>query len=161
MIQPRSLIETYGCWSKTDKEKLKHFITTNYADRSTVDWKLAGVYMKINALECQRIGLGTFNYPINEVGYRRIREFRDSGLSWKDVYQHFMQYPNEKSLQGRYYQFKAKTTERLTTEWTDAERERMKDLIKQHMESTARSELVDIIKRELPNRPLSDIRLLC
>ncbi|KAJ2251319.1 hypothetical protein GGI13_003911, partial [Coemansia sp. RSA 455] len=164
-IQPRSLIDTYGGWSKPDVEKLKLFMTTNSADCSTIDWGLVGIYMNVDALECQRIGLGTFNYPINEVGYRRIREFRDSGLSWKDVYQHFMQYPNEKSLQNRYYQFKAKpngkTTERLTTEWTDAERERMKDLIKQHMESTARSELVDIIKRELPNRPLSDICLLC
>ncbi|KAJ2112680.1 hypothetical protein IW146_004438 [Coemansia sp. RSA 922] len=164
-IQPRSLIDTYGGWSKPDVEKLKLFMTTNYAGCSTIDWRLVGIYMNVDALECQRIGLGTFNYPINEVGYRRIREFRDSGLSWKDVYQHFMQYPNEKSLQNRYYQFKAKpngkTTERLTTQWTDVERERMKDLIEQHMESTARSELVDIIKRELPNRPLSDIRLLC
>ncbi|KAJ2018184.1 hypothetical protein GGI14_002472 [Coemansia sp. S680] len=164
-IQPRSLIDTYGGWSKPDVEKLKLFMTTNYADCSTIDWRLVGIYMNVDALECQRIGLGTFNYPINEVGYRRICELRDSGLSWKDVYQHFMQYPNEKSLQNRYYQFKAKpngkTTERLTTEWTDADREQMKDLIKQHMESTARSELVNIIKRELPNRPLSDIRLLC
>ncbi|KAJ2034537.1 hypothetical protein H4S03_004904, partial [Coemansia sp. S3946] len=164
-IQPHSLIDTYGGWSKPDVEKLKLFMTTNYADCSTIDWRLVGIYMNVDALECQRIGLGTFNYPINEVGYRRIREFRDSGLSWKDVYQHFMQYPNEKSLQNRYYQFKAKpngkTTERLTTQWTDVERERMKDLIEQHIESTARSELVDIIKRELPNRLLSDIRLLC
>ncbi|KAJ2251544.1 hypothetical protein GGI13_003789 [Coemansia sp. RSA 455] len=121
--------------------------------------------MNIDALECQRVGLSTFSEPINEVSYRRIREFRDSGLGWKDVHQHFMQYPNEKSLQGRYYRFKVKpngkTTKGLTTEWTDAERERMKDLIEQHMGSTARSELVDIIKRELPDRPLSDIRLFC
>ncbi|KAJ2060270.1 hypothetical protein GGI08_003074 [Coemansia sp. S2] len=119
--------------------------------------------MSIDALECQRVGLDTFNNPINKVGYRRIREFRDSGLSWKDVYQHFMQYPNEISLQNRYYWLKTKpnrkTTKRLTTEWTDVERERMKDLIEQHMESTARSKLVDFIKQELPNRPLCDIRL--
>ncbi|KAJ2033078.1 hypothetical protein H4S03_005891 [Coemansia sp. S3946] len=110
--------------------------------------RLVGIYMNVDALECQRIGLGTFNYPINEVSYRRIREFRDSGLGWKDVHQHFMQYPNEKSLQGRYYRFKVKpngkTTKGLTTEGTDADAdlERMKDLIEKHLESTARSELL-------------------
>ncbi|KAJ2104113.1 hypothetical protein IW146_008715, partial [Coemansia sp. RSA 922] len=142
---------------------LERFVSDNYADNSTVNWKLAGTYMSIDALECQRVGLDTFNNPINKVGYRRIREFRDSGLSWKDVYQHFMQYPNEISLQNRYYWLKTKPnrkkTKRLTTEWTDVERERMKDLIEQHMESTARSKLVDFIKQELPNRPLCDIRL--
>ncbi|KAJ2072346.1 hypothetical protein GGH13_002750, partial [Coemansia sp. S155-1] len=162
-IQPRSLIDTYGGWSKPDVEALERFVSDNYADNSTVNWKLAGTYMSIDALECQRVGLDTFNNPINKVGYRRIREFRDSGLSWKDVYQHFMQYPNEISLQNRYYWLKTKpnrkTTKRLTTEWTDVERERMKDLIEQHMESTARSKLVDFIKQELPNRPLCDIRL--
>ncbi|KAJ2047733.1 hypothetical protein H4S04_004262 [Coemansia sp. S16] len=147
-IQPRSLIETYGGWSKPDVEKLKLFMTTKYADCSTIDWRLVGIYMNVDALECQRIGLGTFNYPINEVSYRRIREFRDSGLGWKDVHQHFMQYPNEKSLQGRYYRFKVKpngkTTKGLTTEGTDADAdlERMKDLIEKHLESTARSELL-------------------
>ncbi|KAJ2255940.1 hypothetical protein GGI13_001369 [Coemansia sp. RSA 455] len=162
-IQPRSLIDTYGGWSKPDVEALERFVSDNYADNSTVNWKLAGTYMSIDALECQRVGLDTFNNPINKVGYRRIREFRDSGLSWKDVYQHFMQYPNEISLQNRYYWLKTKPnrkkTKRLTTEWTDVERERMKDLIEQHMESTARSKLVDFIKQELPNRPLCDIRL--
>ncbi|KAJ2012689.1 hypothetical protein GGI14_005718, partial [Coemansia sp. S680] len=35
----------------------------------------------------------------------------------------------------------------------------MKDLIEQHMESTTILELVDIIKRELPARPKSDINI--
>ncbi|KAJ2757407.1 hypothetical protein GGI19_000008 [Coemansia pectinata] len=161
-IQPRSLIETYGGWSKTDMVALKQFIADNYADGSTVDWKLAGTYMNVDALECQRIGLGTFKGPINEVGYRRICELRKSKLNWKDIYQHFLQYPSVTSLHARYYRFKAKlegvTSVRLTAEWTDIERERAKDLIKQHMKSTTRSELADIIQRELPARPLSDIR---
>ncbi|KAJ2875145.1 hypothetical protein GGH93_001828 [Coemansia aciculifera] len=161
-IQPRSLIETYGGWSKTDMVALKQFIADNYANSSTVDWKLAGTYMNVDALECQRIGLGTFKGPINEVGYRRICELRKSKLNWKDIYQHFLQYPSVTSLHARYYRFKAKlegvTSVRLTAEWTDIERERAKDLIKQHMKSTTRSELADIIQRELPARPLSDIR---
>ncbi|KAJ2882928.1 hypothetical protein H4R27_003118 [Coemansia aciculifera] len=106
-IQPRSLIETYGGWSKTDMEKLKQFTADNYADGSVVDWKLAGAYMNIHSKEYQ------------------------AGLS----------------------------TERLTAEWTDAERERVKDLINQQIESTTIPELVDIIKRELLNKPLSEIRL--
>ncbi|KAJ2261097.1 hypothetical protein GGI01_002540, partial [Coemansia sp. RSA 376] len=74
-IQPRLLIDTYGGWSKPDVEKLKLFMTTNYADCSTIDWRLVGTYMSTGVSECQRVGLGTFNNPINEVGYRRIREF--------------------------------------------------------------------------------------
>ncbi|KAJ2872885.1 hypothetical protein GGH93_003664 [Coemansia aciculifera] len=107
-IKSRSLIETYDGWSKMDMEKLKQFIAANYADGSTVSWKLVGAYMNIDALECQRVGQGTFKGPINGVGYRRICEFRDSGLDWRDIHQ---------------------------------------------------SELVDIIQRELPTRPSSDIRL--
>ncbi|KAJ2818147.1 hypothetical protein FBU31_005980 [Coemansia sp. 'formosensis'] len=119
--------------------------------------------MNVDSLECQRVGLGTFNDPINEVSYQRICKLRDSGLSWKDVHQYFLQYPNVTSFQSRYSNFKAKLEGRervrLTAEWTDIERERMKDLIKRHVESASRSESVDIIKRELPDRPLSDIRL--
>ncbi|KAJ2802181.1 hypothetical protein H4S07_004755, partial [Coemansia furcata] len=162
-IQPRSLIETYGGWAKADVERLKQFTEANYVDSSTVDWVLVGAYMNVDALECQRVGLGTFNDPLNEVGYRRVCELRDSGLSWKDVYQYFLQYTNVSSLQGRYNNFKAKLNgkpaKRFSTEWTGVERERMKDLIGQHVESTTRSKLVDIIKCELPDRPLSDIRL--
>ncbi|KAJ2057370.1 hypothetical protein GGI17_005680 [Coemansia sp. S146] len=161
-IQPRSLIETYGGWSKPDVVALKQFIADNYADSSTIDWKLAGAYMNVETLECQRVGLGTFKGPINEIGYRRICELRDSGLSWKDIHQYFLQYPSVTSLHTRYYRFKAKlegvTSVRLTAEWTDIERERAKDLIKQHMKSTTKLELADIIQRELPARPLSDIR---
>ncbi|KAJ2054830.1 hypothetical protein GGI17_006787, partial [Coemansia sp. S146] len=162
-IQPRSLIETYGGWSKTDMEKLKQFIADNYADSSTVDWKLVGSYMNVDALECQRVGQGTFNGTLSNVGYRRICNLYDSGLRWKDIHQYFLQYHNEKSLMTRWYWLKSKlegkTSNRLTAEWTDSERERMKNLIKQHAQSTTRSELVDIIKRELSARPLSDIRL--
>ncbi|KAJ2797349.1 hypothetical protein H4S07_005970, partial [Coemansia furcata] len=138
-IQPRSLIETNGGWAKADTERLKQFTEANYADSSTIDWRLVGAYMNVDSLECQRIGLGTFSEQLNEGGYRRICELRDSGLSWKD-------------LEGR-------ERDRLTAEWTDAERKRMEDLMKRHMESASRSELVDIIQRELPARPLSDIRL--
>ncbi|KAJ2832130.1 hypothetical protein FBU31_002138 [Coemansia sp. 'formosensis'] len=162
-IQPRSLIETYGGWAKADTERLKQFTVANYADSSTVDWKIAGAYMNIDSLECQRVGLGTFNDPLNEVGYRRICELRESGLSWKDIHQYFLQYHNYISLKGRYEYFIAKLEGRkhgrLTSEWTDVERERMTDLIKRHVESASRSELVGIIKRELSDRPLSDIRL--
>ncbi|KAJ2056221.1 hypothetical protein GGI17_006305, partial [Coemansia sp. S146] len=150
-IQPRSLIKTYGGWSKTDMEKLKQFIADNCADSSTVDWRLVGSYMSVDALECQRVGQGTFNDMLSNVGYRRICELRESKLSWKDIHQHFLQYQNEKSLMRRYQWVKAKlegkTNNRLTAEWTDSERERMKNLIKQHVQSTTRSELVDIIKR--------------
>ncbi|KAJ2058819.1 hypothetical protein GGI17_004814 [Coemansia sp. S146] len=127
-IQPHSPIETYGGWSRMGMDKLKRFIAAHYSDNSTVDWKRAGTYMNVCYSECQRVGQGTFNDRINEVGYRRICEFRESTLSWRDIHQHFLQYPNEKSLQSRY-----------------------------HDQSTTELELVDIIKRELPARPLSDI----
>ncbi|KAJ2263876.1 hypothetical protein GGI01_000397 [Coemansia sp. RSA 376] len=160
-IQPRSLIETFGGWSRTDVEELKRFIAANYTDDSTVDWKLAGIYMNVDALECQHVVQGTFHGPINKVGYRLICELRDSNMIWKDIYQHFMQYRSVNSLTSRYYRFKAKpngnTTKGLTTAWTDDERNRMKILIEQHMESTTRLELVSILKRELPARPLCDI----
>ncbi|KAJ2112750.1 hypothetical protein IW146_004383 [Coemansia sp. RSA 922] len=164
-IQPRSLIKIYGGWSKTDMERLRQFIAANYVGDSTVDWKCAGVYMNVDYLECQRVGLGTFSSPLNEVGYRRICEFRDSKMRWKDIHQYFLQYSNVTSLMDRYYRLKSKlnggTVDELTAEWTDAERERTKDLIEQHVESTSRSELVDIIKHGLPARPLRDIRNFC
>ncbi|KAJ2098326.1 hypothetical protein GGI09_003374 [Coemansia sp. S100] len=126
-IQPRSLIETFGGWSRTDMEKLKRFIAANYTDDSTVDWKLAGIYMNVDALECRRVLQGNFNDPINKVGYRLICELRDSNIIWKDIYQHFMQYRSENSLTSRYYRFKAKpngkTTKGFTTAWTDDERD--------------------------------------
>ncbi|KAJ2101374.1 hypothetical protein GGI09_001784 [Coemansia sp. S100] len=163
-IKPHSPIETYGGWSKADMGKLKQFIAANYADSSSVDWRLAGAYMNIDALECQRVGLGTFNDPINEVGYRRVCEFRESIMSWKDIHQYFLQYATVSLLKGKCLVFKRKLDGvrgvRLTAKWTDADLERMKDLVEQHLESATRSELVDIIQRELPARPLSDIRLL-
>ncbi|KAJ2258435.1 hypothetical protein GGI13_000608 [Coemansia sp. RSA 455] len=163
MIQPHSLIETYGGWSKRDMEKLMEFIAANYADNSTIDWKLVGAYMNVDALECQHVSQGTSSEPINGVGYRRICEFRDAGLGWKDIHQHFQQYANATLLKIKYYGLEAElsggTVDELTAEWTDAERKVMKDLIEQHMESTTRLELVDIIKRELPARPSSDISI--
>ncbi|KAJ2071771.1 hypothetical protein GGH13_003144, partial [Coemansia sp. S155-1] len=162
-IQPRSLIETYGGWSKTDVEKLKLFMATNYTDGSNVDWKLAGIYMNVRSFECQRVGQGTFSDTISEVGYRRICELRESTLSWKDIHQYFLQYPSEKSLMSRYHEcrrgLEGFATEGLIARLTDEERDRMKDLIEQHMESTTILELVDIIKRELPARLKSDISI--
>ncbi|KAJ2862486.1 hypothetical protein GGH94_004240 [Coemansia aciculifera] len=149
-IQPRSLIESYGGWSKPDMARLKRFIANNYTDGATVDWRLAGAYMNVDALECQRVGQGTFNAPINEVVYRRICEFRESKLSWKDVHQHFLQYPNFTHLRSRWYWFKAKqegrTSDKIAAEWTDSERELMKGLINRHVQSTSITELVSIIK---------------
>ncbi|KAJ2750415.1 hypothetical protein GGI19_005120 [Coemansia pectinata] len=162
-IQPRSLIETYGGWSTTDMERLRQFIADNYTDDSTVDWKLAGAYMNVDSLECRRVGLHTFNEPINTVGYRRICELRESKLSWKEIHQCFLQYSNESLLCSRYQCFKAKlkgkTAKRLTAKWTDSEHKQMMDLINRHVQSASRSELVDIIKCVLPARPLSDIRI--
>ncbi|KAJ2064610.1 hypothetical protein GGI17_000937 [Coemansia sp. S146] len=163
-IKPRLLIETYGGWSETDMDALKQFIAANYANGSTVDWKLAGAYMNVDALECRRVGKGAFKDPINKVCYRRICEFRDSGLDWKDIHQRFMQYPNITSLQSRYYGLKAElnggtTNIGLTAEWTDAERKLMQNLIERHTESVTTSELADTIKRDLSARPLNDTRL--
>ncbi|KAJ2109276.1 hypothetical protein GGI16_000792 [Coemansia sp. S142-1] len=164
-IQPRSLVKIYGGWSKTDMERLKQFIAANYADDSTVDWKLAGAYMNVDSLESRCVGQGTFSSPLNEVGYRRICELRDSKMRWKDIHQYFLQYSDVISLKVRYYRLKSKLNggmvDELTAEWTDAERELTKDLIEQHVESTSRSELVDIIKHGLPARPLRDIRNFC
>ncbi|KAJ2808330.1 hypothetical protein H4S07_003434, partial [Coemansia furcata] len=123
---PRSLIESYGSWAKADVERLKQFTEANYEDSSTIDWGLVGAYMNIDSLECQCIGLSTFNDLINEVSYQRICKLRDSGLNWKDVHQYFLQYPNVTSFQSRYSNFKAKLEGRerirLTAEWTDIER---------------------------------------
>ncbi|KAJ2788520.1 hypothetical protein GGI18_002906, partial [Coemansia linderi] len=161
-IKPCSLIETNGGWSTKDMEELQRFIATNYSESSAVDWKLAGAFMNVDSLECQRLGLGTFIGPINEVAYRRINEFRKSNLSWKEIHQHFRQYPNELTLYRSYRWFKAKLEGRappgLTAPWTDAERGLMKGLLSRHGESTTRSEMVGIIQRELPDRPLNDIR---
>ncbi|KAJ2873661.1 hypothetical protein GGH93_003052 [Coemansia aciculifera] len=161
-IQPRSLIESYGGWSTTEMARLKQFLADNYTAGSTVDWKLAGAYMNVDVLECQRVGLGTFHDTLNNVGYRRICEFRESKLSWKNVHQHFLQYPNFTQLRSRWYGLKRKqegrTNDIIAVEWTDSERELMKDLIDRHVQSTTRSELVSIIQRELPTRSLSDIK---
>ncbi|KAJ2497668.1 hypothetical protein IWW47_003588, partial [Coemansia sp. RSA 2052] len=163
-IQPRSLIETAGGWSKADVDELRLFVATNFADGSTVDWRIAGAYMNIDALECQRVGLGTYNDAINAVAYRRIRAYRESGVSWKDMHQHFLQYSEWTSLRGRYYWFHAKQEgkplRKLTTKWTDDERHRAKEIVSQHLESTTRSELVDIVQCEFPDKPLSDVRLV-
>ncbi|KAJ2692353.1 hypothetical protein H4218_006360, partial [Coemansia sp. IMI 209128] len=162
-IQSRSLIETNGGWSTLDMERLKRFMATNYADDFAVDWKLAGAFMNVDPLECQRVGLGTFNGPINEVAYRRISELCESKLGWKEIHQHFQQYPDKASVTYRYrwhrLKLRGKTHAMLTAPWTDAERELMKDLINRHLESTTKPELLGIIQRELPTRPISDIRI--
>ncbi|KAJ2254565.1 hypothetical protein GGI13_002083, partial [Coemansia sp. RSA 455] len=119
--------------------------------------------MNVDALECQRVSQGTFSEPINGVAYRRICELRDAGLEWKDIHQHFQQYANVTLLKIKYYGLEAElsggTVDELTVEWTDAERRVMKGLIEQHLGSTTRLELVDIIQRELPARPSSDISI--
>ncbi|KAJ2335502.1 hypothetical protein GGI00_001324 [Coemansia sp. RSA 2681] len=125
-IQPRSLIEAAGGWSKADVDELRQFVATNFADSSTVDWRIAGAYMNIDALECQRVGLGTYNDAINAVAYRRIRAYRKSRVRWKDIHRHFLQYSERTSLRSRYIWFHTKQEGkpglRLTTNWTDDER---------------------------------------
>ncbi|KAJ2442055.1 hypothetical protein GGF42_007091 [Coemansia sp. RSA 2424] len=164
MIQPRSLIETAGGWPKADVDKLRQFVATNFADSSTVDWRIAGAYMNIDALGCQRVGLGTYNESINAVAYRRIHAYRGSGVRWKDIHWHFLQYPKFASLRGRYRWFHAKQEgkplKKLTTKWTDDERHRAKEIVSQHLESTTKSEFVDVVQREFPDKPLGDIRLV-
>ncbi|KAJ2436162.1 hypothetical protein GGF42_008947, partial [Coemansia sp. RSA 2424] len=114
--------------------------------------------MNINALECQRVGLGTYNESINAVAYRRIRAYRESGMRWKDIHQHFLQYPECDSVRGKYRWFhekqEGKPGLRLTTNWTDDERHRAKEIASQHPKSTTRSELVDVLQREFPDKPL-------
>ncbi|KAJ2018116.1 hypothetical protein GGI06_002771 [Coemansia sp. S85] len=157
------MTQTNGGWSTLDMEGLKRFIATNYADNSAVDWRLAGALMNVDSLECQRVGLGTFNGPINEVAYRRISEFRESKLGWKEIHQHFQQYPDKTSATSRYYSCKlrlqGKTHDVLSAPWADAERDLVNDLISRHLRSATKLELLGIIQRELPARPLSDIRI--
>ncbi|KAJ2046479.1 hypothetical protein GGI08_006523, partial [Coemansia sp. S2] len=163
-IRPLSLIGVYGGWSRTDMDKLRMFIADNYTDSSTVEWKLAGAYMSVYSLECQHVEQATYNEPINGVAYRRIQNFCNSGMSWNDIHEHFLQYPNVTSLQTRWrwlkIMLKVQAGDSLSAEWTDTERELIKDLIDWHVQSATRSELVDIIKCELPARLLSDIHLL-
>ncbi|KAJ2616497.1 hypothetical protein GGF44_005899, partial [Coemansia sp. RSA 1694] len=120
--------------------------------------------MNIDALECQRVSLGTYTDTINAVAYRRIRAYRESGVRWKDIHQYFLQYPKWTSLKSRYIWFhekqEGKPVLRLTTNWTDDERHRAKEVVSQHLESTARSELVDVVQREFSDKPLSDVRLV-
>ncbi|KAJ2330941.1 hypothetical protein GGI00_003482 [Coemansia sp. RSA 2681] len=120
--------------------------------------------MNIDALECQRVGLGTYNESINAVAYRRIRAYRGSGVRWKDIHRHFLQYPKWTLLRSRYIWFHAKQEGkpglRLTTKWTDDERHRAKEIVSQHPESTTKSELVDVVQCEFPDNPLGDIRLV-
>ncbi|KAJ2432591.1 hypothetical protein GGF42_009555, partial [Coemansia sp. RSA 2424] len=163
-IQPRSLIEIAGGWSKADVDELRLFVATNFADSSTVDGRIAGAYMNIDALECQRVGLGTYSDAINVVAYQRIHAYREFGMRWKDIHQHFLQYPKLISLRSRYLGFHTKQEGkpglRLTTKWTDDKRHRAKEIVSQHPESTTRSELADVVQREFPDKPLSDIRLI-
>ncbi|KAJ2507311.1 hypothetical protein IWW47_001164, partial [Coemansia sp. RSA 2052] len=120
--------------------------------------------MNIDALECQRVGLGTYNDAINAVAYRRIRAYRESGVRWKDIHQHFLQYPEWTSLKSRYIWFHVKQEGkpglRLTTKWTGDERHRAKEIVSQHLESTTGSELVDVVQREFSDKPLGDIRVV-
>ncbi|KAJ2037587.1 hypothetical protein H4S04_008534 [Coemansia sp. S16] len=164
MIGPHSLIRVYGGWPRIDLDKLRMFIADNYADSSTIDWKLAGAYMNVYSLECQHMEQATYNELINGVAYRQIQNFCNSGMSWNDIHEHFLQYPNVTSLQTRWCWLKmmleVQAGDSLSAEWTDAERELIKDLIDRHVQSATRSELVDIIKCELPTRLLSDIHLL-
>ncbi|KAJ2415691.1 hypothetical protein GGF41_005594, partial [Coemansia sp. RSA 2531] len=163
-IGPHSLIRVYGGWSRIDLDKLRMFIADNYADSSTIDWKLAGAYMNVYSLECQHMEQATYNELINGVAYRQIQNFCNSGMSWNDIHEHFLQYPNVTSLQTRWcwlkMMLKVQAGDSLSAEWTDAKCELIKDLVDCHVQSATRSELVDIIKCELPTRLLSDIHLL-
>ncbi|KAJ2557714.1 hypothetical protein GGH95_005114 [Coemansia sp. RSA 1836] len=98
--------------------------------------------MNIDALECQRTGLGSYNDTINAVAYRRIREYCESGVRWKDIHQHFLQYPEWTALRSKYRWFhekqEGKPGLRLTTKWTDDERHQAKQIVSQHPESTTR-----------------------
>ncbi|KAJ2037642.1 hypothetical protein H4S03_002842 [Coemansia sp. S3946] len=120
--------------------------------------------MNVYSLECQHMEQATYNELINGVAYRQIQNFCNSGMSWNDIHEHFLQYPNVTSLQTRWCWLKmmleVQAGDSLSAEWTDAERELIKDLIDRHVQSATRSELVDIIKCELPTRLLSDIHLL-
>ncbi|KAJ2739940.1 hypothetical protein GGI20_006022, partial [Coemansia sp. BCRC 34301] len=164
MIKPRSLIDTTGGWSKVDVDELKHFVTAYFADSSAVDWKLVGAFMNVGVLECQRIGQGTINGLVNAVAYRRICEYRESGRCWKDIHQHFQQYPTYISLRTGFHRLKSKLKGRLVTkyatEWTDDERERAMEIVRQHQALMAAPELVDVVQRELPHKPADDIFLI-
>ncbi|KAJ1661687.1 hypothetical protein GGF38_003505, partial [Coemansia sp. RSA 25] len=163
-IKPRSLIETAGGWSKADMDELRQFVVTNFADSLTVDWRIAGAYMNIDALECQHVGLGTYNELINAVAYRQICAYCESGVSWKDIHWHFLQYPKWDTLRSKYRWFHAKQEGkpglRLTTKWTDDERHRAKEIVSQHLESTTKSKLVDVLQCEFPDKPLGDVCLV-
>ncbi|KAJ2891112.1 hypothetical protein IWW38_003762, partial [Coemansia aciculifera] len=77
-IQPRSLIETTGGWSRADMTELRQFVVTNYTDISAVDWKIVGAYLNGDALKCQHVVLGIYTGSINDVVYRRICDYRES-----------------------------------------------------------------------------------
>ncbi|KAJ2745377.1 NADH-cytochrome b5 reductase-like [Coemansia sp. BCRC 34301] len=163
-IKPQSLIDTTGGWPKADVDELKYFVAAYFADSSAVDWKLAGAFMNVDSLECRRIGQGTYNGPINAVAYKRICEYREFGRCWKDIHQHFWQYPTSTVLRIRFYALRTKLEARLVTKyatkWTDDERERAKEIVRRHQASMATPELVDAVQRELPHKPANDISLI-
>ncbi|KAJ2746860.1 hypothetical protein GGI20_001013 [Coemansia sp. BCRC 34301] len=163
-IKPRSLIYTTDGWSKADVDELKRFVAAYFADSSTIDWKFVGAFMSVDVLECQRVGQSTYKDTINAVAYRRICECRVFGRCWKDIHQHFHQYSTCKSVQDKFPWFKGGLEGRLetkyATKWTDDERERAMEIVRQHQASMATPELVDVVQRELLHKPAGAIVLM-
>ncbi|KAJ1938129.1 hypothetical protein GGF37_004930, partial [Kickxella alabastrina] len=164
-IQPRAMPIPHR-WTVDNRKILTQFVADHFGEKATGDWVLADVYMNTNDSVCFK-AFDFWQHPrITAELLDDLGRYRAQGMRWKDIYLMYPYFLSQRGLAKLYHkhlrlQDTPQDDNTEAVQWTDAEKQRIKDIIWEHRHSIDTKTLVVMVQNEFPDKPLKVIKSTC
>ncbi|KAJ2785462.1 hypothetical protein H4R18_000545 [Coemansia javaensis] len=126
-----------GDWPVDDEHAMADFVADNFGTLAGDVWRLAGVYMNTREADCLAAYRRLKGVKMTAGVHESIKKFREDGVSWREIYKMFPVHKNLVALQSGFRCVKRNCqrvpdTKKTPAKWTQAETERIKEIVRQH-----------------------------
>ncbi|KAJ2851605.1 Cyclin-D-binding Myb-like transcription factor 1 [Coemansia brasiliensis] len=160
-ISPR-LFPKLVDWPYEDLQLLQQFVNNNFNAPTAKEWNLVGTFMNVGWSDCTRAYELFSKKRMGPEVVELITKYREEGLKWKDIYLRVPFHTSYIILSRSYHIVRRRLglpsgTKSERTKWTDAETDRVRELFQKHHRPGIFKPVVDIIKKEFPEKTRSNI----
>ncbi|KAJ1740267.1 hypothetical protein LPJ68_003934 [Coemansia sp. RSA 1086] len=155
-ISPRSFPKLVD-WPDEELQLLQQFVNKNFNSMTTKEWRLVEIYMNVKQVDCSGAYTLISSKPMSPEVADLISKYREAGLKWKDIHSRFTIYSTHDSLRASYKLFTRKPhsmpeTGKKYIKWTEAQTDRVRELIQKHYMPGSVKPVADIVKAEFPEK---------
>ncbi|KAJ2674700.1 hypothetical protein IWW42_001546 [Coemansia sp. RSA 1085] len=155
-ISPRSFPKLVD-WPDEELQLLQQFVNKNFNSMTTKEWRLVEIYMNVKQVDCSGAYTLISSKPMSPEVADLISKYRETGLKWKDIHSRFTIYSTHDSLRASYKLFTRKPhsmpeTGKKYIKWTEAQTDRVRELIQKHYMPGSVKPVADIVKAEFPEK---------